>query len=473
MNITDILPNGANGTLSGPTGDLGTPNVIDRGETWTYTISYTTTLADFQAGVDLVNQVSVTTTEVTTAETDTAVTPIVVSDLSLIKGVDNATPNVGDTVTFTLTINNSGVDNATGVTVEDVVPNGYGSITPITAGATVVGNTISWSGLTVTTATNVALQFTAQVLATGNYANQAEIIASDNVDPDSDPGDSFGTDDYGDGNADDDESNIVTINPSAVSDISLTKAVNNATPLVGSNVIFTLTVSNAGPSDATGVVVTDQLPTGYTFVSDDGATAAEYDDTTGIWTVPTIPSGNNAVLNITATVNATGNYNNTAEVTASDNTDPDSIPNNGVTSEDDYAEEDTVPVPVSDISITKDVDNATPLVGSNVVFTLTVSNAGPSDATGVVVTDQLPTGYTYVSDDSAGAYVSGTGIWTVPTITNGNTAVLNITATVNATGNYTNEAEVTASDNLDPDSVPNDGSGDDYDSEGNNTCTCI
>ena len=47
------------------------------------------------------------------------------------------------------------------------------------------------------------------------------------------------------------------------------------------------------------------------------------------------------------------------------------------------------------------------------VFTLTVSNAGPSDATGVAVTDLLPAGYTYVSDDGGGAYNSGTGVWTL------------------------------------------------------------
>ena len=70
-----------------------------------------------------------------------------------------------------------------------------------------------------------------------------------------------------------------------------------------------------------------------------------------------------------------------------------------------------------------------------------------------------------MSDDGAGAYVSGTGVWTVPTITASSSAVLNITATVNPTGVYTNTAEVTASDNTDPDSTPNNGvtTEDDYD----------
>ena len=46
-----------------------------------------------------------------------------------------------------------------------------------------------------------------------------------------------------------------------------------ATPSVGSNVTFTLTVTNNGPSASTGFTVVDALPTGYTYVSDTGAGA--------------------------------------------------------------------------------------------------------------------------------------------------------------------------------------------------------
>ena len=57
--------------------------------------------------------------------------------------------------------------------------------------------------------------------------------------------------------------------------------------------------------------------------------------------------------------------------------------------------------------------------GQNVTFTINVNNNGPNNATGVVVTDLLPPGLAYVSDDGGGAYVPATGQWTVGAVNNG------------------------------------------------------
>lgn len=100
----------------------------------------------------------------------------------------------------------------------------------------------------------------------------------------------------------------------------------------------------------------------------------------------------------------------------------------------------------ADVSIVKSINNSTPNEGDNVVFTLTVSNAGPSDASGVEVSDLLPVGYNYVSDNGSGAYVPGTGIWTIGNLANGANAVLEITANVNALCNYDNTASVSANE---------------------------
>jgi uncharacterized repeat protein (TIGR01451 family) len=104
----------------------------------------------------------------------------------------------------------------------------------------------------------------------------------------------------------------------------------------------------------------------------------------------------------------------------------------------------------ADLAITKTPSSATPALGGTVTFTLTVTNNGPNNATGVVVNDPLADGLTYVSDNGGGAYNSATGLWTVGTLNNGASATLQITATVDLSGQVCNQAQITASSPLDP-----------------------
>ncbi|MFP4845430.1 gliding motility-associated C-terminal domain-containing protein, partial [Winogradskyella sp. PE311] len=294
----------------------------------------------------------------------------------------------------------------------------------------------------------------------------AEITASDQYDPDSDPTTGAGTDEDGDGNGDDDDEDTVTIVP-AQADLSLTKIVvdGDLTPLVGTEITFQITVFNDGPQDATGVTVTDLLPSGYDFVLFSSTTGA-YDETTGLWTVGSILSGDSETLLIDVLVNGTGDYLNVAEVTDSDVLDIDSIPNNddGDQSEDDEDNAIVTPIEsIADLSLTKEVvDNDTsPLVGEEITFIITITNSGPEDATGVEVTDLLPSGFDFILFSStAGTYDEITGVWSIGTIDNGSSETLLIDVLVNGTGDYLNIAEVTASDISDLDSDPNNDDGD-------------
>ncbi|MGV6827759.1 MAG: DUF11 domain-containing protein, partial [Flavobacteriales bacterium] len=103
----------------------------------------------------------------------------------------------------------------------------------------------------------------------------------------------------------------------------------------------------------------------------------------------------------------------------------------------------------TDLVTTKVVDNAAPAEGDTIVYTIEVTNNGPDDATGVSLTDSLPAGVTYVSDDSAGDYVPGTGVWTIGAIANGSSVQLNITVTVDAgtTGSTITNTTTAASGN--------------------------
>lgn len=110
-----------------------------------------------------------------------------------------------------------------------------------------------------------------------------------------------------------------TLTVDETSCLVMNKTVNNASPNIGDNVIFTLSVTNNGPSDATGVVVTDILPDGYQFVS----APVNYAAINGIWTIGTIAAGASASIQLTALVNTTGNYTNIATITGGDENDLD------------------------------------------------------------------------------------------------------------------------------------------------------
>ncbi|MFP4845429.1 PKD domain-containing protein, partial [Winogradskyella sp. PE311] len=264
-----------------------------------------------------------------------------------------------------------------------------------------------------------------------------------------------------------------------VSDLELTKTVSSSSVNVGDIVTFTVSVFNndasSTNSDAENVIVQDILPLGYTLVSGTVSNSGTFDlgTQTITWSNLDIPNGTTLALTFNATVNATGPYVNIAEVTGSDSIDPDSDPDNddGDQSEDD---EDNAEVTIqsADLSLSKGVTPTDGTVGDTVVFTIVVNNSGADAATNVEVTDELPSGFTYVSDDAGGDYDDATGLWTIASIANGAAATLNITATINepsgSSGEYNNIAEVTASDQADPDSDPDNDDGDqDEDDEDN------
>ncbi|CAM3446471.1 PKD domain-containing protein [Flavobacterium chungbukense] len=384
-------------------------------------------------------------------EDNAVTTPIPASaDLSLTKSVSSTTPLVGSVVTFTIITTNSGPQDASLVTVTDLLPSGYTFSSFNATSGTYDSTTGLWSLDILKNSESETLQINAMVNPTGNYINTAEVTSNDTPDPDSTPNNSVTTED--------DYDSAVTTPIIQLSDLSLTKTVNNPAPLIGSLVTFEIVVTNNGPQDNNGIQVTDILPSGYTFNGFTLSTGT-YNPTTGIWNVGNLVNGDSETLQITAAVNSSGDYTNTAEITAGNLPDPDSAPNNGITTEDDYAAVSTVPAAASaDLSLTKTVSTAAPLVGSQVTFSIQVSNAGPQQADGVTVTDLLPSGYTYVSyNATTGSYDTLTGLWTVGNMPVSDSYTLQITAVVNASGNYTNTAEITASSQPDPDSAPNNG----------------
>jgi hypothetical protein len=178
------------------------------------------------------------------------------------------------------------------------------------------------------------------------------------------------------------------------SDLSILKTVSSATPPIGSNVTFTILATNNGPRDADGVVVTDLLPSGYTYVTSTVSTGA-YNNASGVWTIGNLLNGTSATLTITATVKATGSYANTAVITGNQ---PDPNPGNNTST--------STPTPVSVIIANDDTAPPTNGFSGGTAFTNVLVNDTLNGQP--VLAAQVNT--TFVSSTNAGITLSGTNV---------------------------------------------------------------
>lgn len=179
-------------------------------------------------------------------------------------------------------------------------------------------------------------------------------------------------------------------------DLSLIKDVNKAVVSSWENVIFTITVKNDWPENATNVEVTDLLPSAYIYVSNT-VSQWSYNSSNWIRTIWNININERKVLTLTAKVKNNWNYLNIAEVTKCWEEDIDSTPNNHIASEDDQ-DDAAVSLISTEIDIEKKlVNNVIYQSWDLVTFRMDFVNKWPSIAHHVIITDYLPRWMTYVS----------------------------------------------------------------------------
>jgi large repetitive protein len=408
------------------TPDSETCTALSPGENCTLIGNHTVTQVDVDAG-GFMNTASVTDDDVCPAagagvcEDSVTVNFTQAPGLTLTK---TATPStitvVGDVVTYTFSAQNTGNVTLTNITLSDTLLNGL-DCTPIAS-----------------LAPNATQSFT----CTGNTytSTQADLDNNGGGDGDIDnTATAVGTNPAG-GTTSDTDSAAVTL-PAQNPAIDIAKSPVTQNVISGGTADFTLTLTNAGNITLSEIVVTDAFcTTGPTFTGGDANSDSQLQITeTWIYSC--------SVDNVTA------NFTNTASVTTTQGaTDSDSA-------------DVTVTILQADLSLDKSVSNSTPLVATNIDFTLSVTNSGPDTATNVEVTDVLPAGFTYVAHSmTQGTYDDGTGVWDEGTLLLNQTETLIITVAVNVTGPYTNYAQITASDVVDPDSTPgNDSTNEDDD----------
>ena len=346
-------------------------------------------------------------------------------DLQVNKSVDNNGPTEGNTVTYTVNVENLSTQVATNVLITDVLPIGvtYVAASATGPGATYNGptRTLTWTIPTLNGGANTNLSFQATVdggTAGSTITNNAVLTSLDQ------------TEDNAANNT-----GSANIDPVAF-DVSVVKSVSASNPEEGSEVTYTISVENTSGSAGTGIVITDIVPTGVTYVpgsinAPPGIVTDENNpSTTGLtWSIASLGAGVDVDLTFRAVVGAGtagSTITNTASRTASDQVD-----SNG---SNDSSSADINPVGI-DLEITKVVSESNPEEGETITYTVTVTNLTTQDATNVTVQDVIPAGITYVPSSVTGPGASYDGVtttlsWNVGTVSQGSPVVMTYQVTV-------------------------------------------
>ena len=380
--VRDVLGEG----LELISADGGVYNPITRTITWTVNLNSGETKS-FKVVAKVIGYGNVTNSLVVgnkTSAVDVDVPEIIPS-----KDADNKYPNFGDSIDYTITVNNIGKADAKHVVVVDRLDKGLKYVSSSHNGVyDEASHTVTW---VVDIAAGSSLDLTVTAFAE-EYGVLTNIVS------------------VGDKSASVDV-NVPEIIPNKTADIE--------NPNFGDNVTYTVTVTNDGNADAKAVVVRDVLGKDLKFVSATGTYTFDEATNTITWTVD-VDAGKTETFTVVATVINYGNVTNSLVV-------GNKTFNKNVT--------------VPEITPDKTVDNENPNFGDNLTYTVTVKNEGNGNATDVIIVDNLGKGLEYVS--STGNYDNKTNTitWKVD-LASGETKTFTVVAKIVGYTDVTNEVTV-------------------------------
>ena len=222
------------------------------------------------------------------------------TDLAVTKGVDNPTPVIEATVRYTVAVTNFGPSDATEVRLTDTLPAGLEFVDAISSPGTTYDNgTGVWTIGALRAGAGATLLLDARVLVeVGTITNTASGLVGNQTDPDA---------------SNNQASAVITVR---AADIAVAKSVDNATPLVGATVTFTVTATNHGPDAATTLRVDDEVPVGLLLVAAEPAAGTVYSPPNGPWQIPALGVGQSTTLRLIASVETSGTLTNQAAYVA-------------------------------------------------------------------------------------------------------------------------------------------------------------
>ncbi len=443
VGVTDPTPSGL--TFVSNTGACTTAypcslGTLGSGATATITSTYSVP-ASYTAPNPIVNSATVstaTTDTVSSNNSSSSSTSVTTSADVAITKIGPASIVAGANAVYTVTVTNNGTSDASAVSVADATPSGLTFVSNTGACTTAypcsLGTVAAGATRTITTTYSVPSAYT-----TPNPVVNTATVSSTTTDPT--PGNNSATS---------------SIAATQRADLAITKS-GPASAIAGGTVVYTVTVTNNGSSDASSVSVADPTPSGLTFVSNTGACTTAYPCSLGSMTA-------GAVRTITTTYSLPITYStpttivNTATVSSS-TTDPTPANNSASAS--------TPVTPSTDLSISK-TGPASVAAGNNVTYTVAVTNNGGISASSVSVADPTPAGLVFVSNSgacataypcslgtlAASATATITSIYTVPSSYTApnpivNTATVSSATTDSVAGNNSSSTSATVSTSAD------------------------
>ncbi len=221
-------------------------------------------------------------------------------------------------------------------------------------------------------------------------------------------------------------------------DLTIAMAGSPGSLVVGTPFTYTLTVGNGGSQSATNVIVTDALPASVTLVSATASQGSCSGTAVVNCALNTLAGGASVTVQLTVVANVSGQLLNSASVNGAE---PENNTFNNTAAVSVYVSSATADLAVSMTASASAVKRL-----SNLTYTISVYNGGPAGATGVILTDVLPSGMKFVSATASPGVCSGTSTVScnLGSLANTQHATVSITVQARSRGLFTNTARVSS-----------------------------